>query len=462
MKKRYQTVVIGGGIVGAGIFWDLSLHGIDTLLVDRGDFAAQTSQSSSKMLHGGIRYLENMDFNLVFEALHEKNLWKKMMPELCYEKPFLLPIYDSSKYNLFMTRVGLFVYDFLSSFQNSPYKILTKSQSLKINPALRKENLRGSGVYHDVIVDDAKLNLEVIFDGLSSNPSSSAVNYHKVVAISKTDTLYSVTIEDCHSKDRNMIEAENIVCATGPFTDNFMKEVNLFNWEDQLLPSKGIHIWLKKRALNITSPTVLQTDDGRILFVIPHEHSILVGTTETLPDEDFFNIQSTQRDEQYIIDNLNEYFEPHITKEMIIGSFAGVRPLVKDDSSSNDRGKTSREHKTIQPYSNFFVIVGGKYTTFRVMGQDISRGIVQSYGKSYSPNKTANSFIPHSVFVKAPDVLPSKDELKKIIKNELPKTVDDLIYRRLSIYTDAHWKADGSLEDFVRSHEEFFKEEGLL
>ncbi len=461
MDKEFKTLVIGGGIVGAGIFWDLSLHGIDTLLVDRGDFASQTSQNSSKMLHGGIRYLENMDFNLVFEALHEKNLWKHLMPELCYEKPFLLPIYNTSKYNLFMTGIGLFAYDLLSSFQNSPYKILSKQQSLEMNPALRKDKLKGSGVYHDVIVDDAKLNIEIILDALAKNKNSQALNYKKVTKIVKEQIKYQVTLTDSFSGCETQVTVENIVTAVGPFTDQFLNDMDICPWENQLLPSKGIHVWLKKDALNINAPIVLQTKDGRIIFVIPHPNAILVGTTESDPEKDFFNIKATQKDIDYIIDNLNEYFKPTVSVDMIISSFAGVRPLAKDDESSLDKGKTSREHKTLQPFSNFFVIVGGKYTTFRVMGQDITRKITTSYQKSYSPLKTAQGFTPHSKYLKAPDEWPSEDELKIIIKDEMPKTLEDLINRRLSVYSPAHNNAQESVEQFVSKHKDFFNQYGL-
>ena len=157
MKKIepfYSTVIIGGGIVGGGIFRDLALHGVDTLLIDKGDFCSQTSQRSSKMLHGGIRYLENLDLRLVWEALHEKNLWKEILPTLCVEEAFHLPIYKGvSKYPLSLTRVALFLYDFLSSFKNAPYEIISASESLKRIPSFNAHGLKGCGIYHDVVMD---------------------------------------------------------------------------------------------------------------------------------------------------------------------------------------------------------------------------------------------------------------------------------------------------------------------
>lgn len=455
--KYFPVTVIGGGIVGAGIFWDLSLHGVDTLLLDRGDFASQTSQSSSKMLHGGIRYLENLDFHLVFEALHEKNLWKERMPELCKEKSFVLPIYKESKYNLPMTQMGLFTYDLLSSFKNSPYRILSKQQTVNLNPSLKESTLKGAGVYYDVVVDDAKLNLEIIFDGLAQNKNSQALNYKKVIEITEEGHDYLVTYLDTLTGEQEIVKTSEVVVCTGPFTDQFMQKVAPFAWDNQLLPSKGIHLWLQPDALEINTPTVLQTKDGRILFVIPHENAILVGTTESQTSEDFFNIQSEEEEILYILDNLNHYFAPTVHRSSVISSFAGVRPLAKNESSSADRGKTSREHKVLQPRSNFHVIVGGKYTTFRVMGQDITRVIVGRLGQiPYNPLKTADRFQPHSHYLKAPEEMPSKKIIQEIIRTEFPRTIDDLLHRRLSVYSPNHWQLEESMDEFRKRYEGLF------
>ena len=155
----YHTVIIGGGIVGAGIFRDLSLHNSDTLLIEKGDFSSQTSSKSSKMLHGGIRYLENFDFKLVFEALHEKNLWLKLAPHLCYEQGFFLPIHKNSKRPLWMIKIGLFLYDLLSQFKNRPHKMFSKDEIIQKFPQINPEGLSGGGLYYDGVMDDFKITL---------------------------------------------------------------------------------------------------------------------------------------------------------------------------------------------------------------------------------------------------------------------------------------------------------------
>ena len=176
ISDSYDVAIIGGGIVGAGIFRDLSLHGAKCLLVDKNDFTSQTSQNSSKMLHGGIRYLENLDFELVWEALHEKNLWLRIAPHLCFEKDFHFPVYKDSPKPLWMVRIGLMLYDFLSNFLNKPHSILSPKELHDKFPTLNREKLKGIGVYHDVVVDDAKLTLEVIYDALLEKKGS-AINY---------------------------------------------------------------------------------------------------------------------------------------------------------------------------------------------------------------------------------------------------------------------------------------------
>ena len=165
--KHYDVVIVGGGINGCGLLRDLALNGVKALLIDKGDYSAQTSQGSSKMLHGGIRYLENFDFGLIQEALEEKNLWLKLTPHLCFEREFYLPLYRYSKYTPWMLEAGLIIYDFLSHFQNRPHQMLNAEETMKLLPSIDSKGLKGSGKYYDGIVDDAKLSLECLYDALA-------------------------------------------------------------------------------------------------------------------------------------------------------------------------------------------------------------------------------------------------------------------------------------------------------
>ncbi|MGZ3810020.1 MAG: FAD-dependent oxidoreductase, partial [Bacteriovorax sp.] len=277
--KTYKTVVIGGGIVGAGIFRDLALHGVETLLIEKKDFSSQTSQSSSKMLHGGIRYLENLDFALVFEALHEKNLWLKLTPHLAREVPFYLPVFKDAKRPLWMIRLGMFLYDFLSSFKNSPYKMQSASEVTKEIPILKTKGLSGAGIYYDGIMDDAKIALEVVYDALKEK-GASALTYTEVLTVQKHGGKNIISCKNLLTGESFKILAEQVIYALGPFTDSFLKSIPMYHWKNVLLPSKGSHLWISKKDLPLAHPLVMTTKDNRVIFVIPHRDQVLVGTTE--------------------------------------------------------------------------------------------------------------------------------------------------------------------------------------
>jgi glycerol-3-phosphate dehydrogenase len=449
-KTNYKTVIVGGGIVGAGIFRDLTMNGVETLLVDAGDFSSQTSERSSKMLHGGIRYLENLDFPLVFEALHEKNLWLKLTPHLAKEVPFYLPVYKNVKRPLWMIRLGLYLYDLLSSFKNSPHSMRNKQECLRDIPGLNPVDLSGAGVYYDGIMDDAKITLEVIYDALEEEHAY-AMNHTKIVNVRKINNTNTLTLKDMMSGEEFNIVADQVVYALGPFTDTFLKQYDFYNWQDVLLPSKGSHIWISARDLPLTHPIVMTPHDefgDRVIFVIPHGEKVLVGTTEVPNKDDLFNVHPTKVELDYLLKNLNSYFPKlNLGHEHIIGSFAGIRPLVKEDNSGADRGKTSREHKVFQPSSDTYVIAGGKYTTFRVMGRDITQKICHRFHKSFNRDKTETPLRRPSVIMPFEWHLPNEADLIKICETEMPKTFNDLVMRRMSVTTRGIWK-EKTREDF--------------
>ena len=459
LKNHYKTVVVGGGIVGAGIFRDLVMNGVETLLVDAGDFSSQTSERSSKMLHGGIRYLENMDFPLVFEALHEKNLWLKLTPHLTREVPFYLPVYKNAKRPLWMIKIGLYLYDLLSNFKNSPYSMKSKNECLKDIPGLNPEGLTGAGVYYDGIMDDAKITLEVIYDGLAEK-NAHARNHTKVTNVRKINNKTTLTLKDTLTEEEHNIVTDYVVYALGPFTDTFLKQYSFYNWHDVLLPSKGSHIWISAKDLPLTHPIVMTPQDeygDRVIFVIPHGEKILVGTTEVKNNDDLFHVHPTEEEIHYLIKNLNIYFPKiSLTKDNIIGSFAGIRPLVKENNAGSNLGKTSREHKVFQPSSDTYVIAGGKYTTFRVMGREITQKICHHFGKSFNRDKTESALRRPSVIGPFNWKLPTEMELIEICQREMPKTFDDLVIRRLSVASRGIW-AEKTKEDFNQYFERHLK-----
>lgn len=431
--KYYDVVIVGGGINGCGLIRDLALNGVKTLLLDKGDFASQTSQGSSKMLHGGIRYLETMDFGLVQEALEEKNLWLKLTPHLCFERDFYLPLYGYSKYSPWMLKCGLLLYDFLSHFQNRPHGMLNKEQTLEKIPSLNPKDLKGAGMYYDGVVDDAKLSLECLYDALLE-PGTSALSYHEVKSAIKKADGYEVTYESVFNKTKETVHAKFVVFTTGPFTDKLLPQLGI-PWPPRLAPSKGIHLWLKAGSIEAKGSVVLTTKDNRVVFVIPQRGSILVGTTETKVKEDIFNISAHEDEVNYLLGVLCQYFPNSVLdKSSIISTFAAVRPLVREENTTEALGKVSRFHKIFRPDSNCYAILGGKYTTFRKMNQELAQEIVPRLGLRYHPNLTLNPLRQSSVmptFGERPKL--TQELLERIIKNEYVTTYDDLIRRRLSI-----------------------------
>ena len=429
--EHFQIAIIGGGIVGSGLFRDQALHGLKSVIIEQSDFNSQTSAGSSKMLHGGIRYLENFDFALVFEALKEKNLWLKNAPHATKEIPFFLPVYKHSKWPLFFVRIGLFLYDLLSLFRNSPHKSFNREETATRLWGIKTQGLKGSGMYYDGIVDDHKLGLDCIYDALN-NKTCTALNYTKLIRYRKKDGIFHLELMDTLTNSKTHITADHIQFATGPFTDIAMKELGI-PWSPIILPSKGTHLWLKKDALKIDQAMVLQTKDSRVIFVIPQRGAILVGTTEIplAEHEPILDIKPSPQEIEYLLEVLNEYFpKENLGHEAILSSFCAVRPLVKTGESSE---KVSRNHKIYKIENNVYVIAGGKYTTFRKMAEDLNKKSFKDLGLKYNKELSKSKFKTTSIIKNAIEDDIDSESLEKILHKEMVRTREDLIKRRLSL-----------------------------
>ncbi len=434
IPSHHDVIVVGGGIAGAGVFRDLSLHGLGTLLIDKKDFTSQTSQSSSKMLHGGIRYLENLDFALVWEALHEKNLWLKIAPHLSYPEKFYLPVYKDGLRPLWMVRLGLFLYDALSSFQNLPSGQASPKETLKVIPYLKEKGLTGSGIYSDAVMDDAKITLECIYDALLEKKSY-ACNYTALIKATRKAHGYTLTLQDEMSGLTREITCDQLVFATGPFTDKLLKEINLFPWKPKLKLSRGSHLWFSNDMLKVKNPMVLTPKDGRVIFVIPQKDKTLVGTTEVKGEAEFDQVPD-QEEIEYLYKNLKDFFpKADIDPRHLLGKFAGVRPLVMEEGAES-LGKVARNHKVYQPQENAYVLLGGKYTTFRVMAQDVVKPLMNKRGLPYLGHLSTQALRSPSIIKPWHKPIIDKETLIQIIQREIPKTEEDLIQRRLGILKD--------------------------
>ncbi len=446
LKEHYEHIIIGGGIVGAGILRDLTLHKQDVLLIDKNDFASQTSSGSSKMLHGGIRYLENFDFFLVFEALKEKRLWLKLASHISEERTFYLPIFKESKWPLFMMRIGLFLYDFLSVFKNNPHKILNSTKTIAALQGIKQTGLKGAGVYSDGVIDDSKLVFDLIFD--SCHQGSHAINYHEIIEQKKKDKIYFLTILNKLTGIKSTVTCKKLIFATGPFTDQVMHKLKI-PWKNIILPSKGSHIWIDRNSLDLDQAMVIQTKDKRIIFVIPQRGAILVGTTEVMLSEDevFENIKISDAETEYLLGCINGYFpNAKVSKENIIASFAAVRPLVKKGESAS---KTSRKHQIYEPQKNTFVIAGGKYTTFRIMAQDLTKKVLKDSNIKYDKTLSLQELKKKSLLSDIHTQKININDLQEIIEKEQVHNLEDLIKRRLSLYSLKQSESESELKSLI-------------
>ena len=222
---------------------------------------------------------------------------------------------------------------------------------------------------------------------------------------------------------------EQLVFATGPFTDTLLKQFSYLKWQDKLIASKGSHLWIKKERIQSKYPIVMTPKDGRVIFVIPYEDAILVGTTET-NEPVSFNQGPSDSEVDYLLTNLNDYFEGDIQRSDIIGSFAGTRPLVKDPDHPNDLSKTAREHQIYRPHENTFVIIGGKYTTFRIMASHITAQILRKRNLAYNSHFSKRPLRVQSLSTQETQV--DEKLIKNIINKEHVRRQEDILRRRLS------------------------------
>ena len=274
------------------------------------------------------------------------------------------------------------------------------------------------------------------------NSHSKAQNYTEITELEHCNNHYKLSLIDTVTLKKSTVMSKELVFATGPFTDQLLSKFIPGIWHDCLLPSKGVHLWIDKEKFNIDHSLVMIDKKGRLVFIIPHENAVLVGTTESEVKENFFNIKASTNEKVYLLNQLNEYFPSlNLNEDSILSSFAGVRPLVKKDSNQN-RASTARNHKYFQPFSNMHVIVGGKYTTFRTMGQEISRTIIERNNIAYSSIKSIQKLRQKSIIVQYKKGSITKDNITEILRSEYVRTFSDLIIRRLGISNKKYWKEE--------------------
>jgi len=366
-NSTWDFIIIGGGATGIGCAIESSSRGYKTLLLEQSDFAKGTSSRSTKLVHGGVRYLQQGNISLVLEALKERGILRRNAPHLVHDLPFIVPNYDWWEGPFY--GIGLKLYDALAGKEGfGPSKFLSKEETLKHIPTVEQEGLRGGIIYYDGQFDDARLAINMAETAYEQG--ATLMNYMKVISLNKDDEMIcGVEAIDLETNKSYKLNAKAVINATGVFTDTVRKLDNP-NSKDIIISGQGVHIVLDKSFLPGDSAIMVpHTDDGRVLFAIPWHENILVGTTDTPVRE--FLIEPIPMQEE--IDFLLKHSARYLTKDPTIADiksvFAGLRPLVKSGEEENTAA-ISRDHTINISRSGLVTITGGKWTTYRKMAED--------------------------------------------------------------------------------------------
>lgn len=382
-SEVFDVVVIGGGTVGTGSALDAATRGLNVALVEARDYASGTSSRSSKLVHGGLRYLEQKDFGLVREALRERSLLLNVIaPHLVQPVPFLLPL--TEHWQRPYIGAGLILYDSLGGYKGlKRHRHLTKRGALRIAPALKADSLVGALQYYDAKVDDARHTMTVARTAASLG--AAVVSNAKVVGfLREGERVTGVKVRDMAGGGEIAVRAKEVVNATGVWTDDVQHLVGE-RGKFQVRASKGIHLVVPKDRLQLDTGLILRTEKS-VLFVIPWGRHWIIGTTDTDWNLDKAHPAASASDIDYVLEHINAVINQPLTREDVEGVYAGLRPLLTGESESTS--KLSREHTVAVPVPGLVAVAGGKYTTYRVMAKDAIDAAARGLDRFVPPSAT--------------------------------------------------------------------------
>ncbi len=387
---QYDLAIVGGGITGSAIALDAAQRGLKTILIEQGDIGSGTSSKSTKLIHGGLRYLENLEFQLVFEARHERGRLLKTAPHLVKEEPVIFPIYrENWPYKKWQLKLGLSIYDAMAlGSKNSPHTMLSAEETLKKEPFLRPESLQGSGLFYDCATDDARLTLytarTAAYWGAAIIPHAKVVNFQRSAVSAAVEGLV------CHDYIGNTafkVNADVVVAAVGPWANEFFSKMG--TPKNLVSPSSGIHILLPKKRLPINhTMAVLSPKDHRLLFVRPfNKDFVFIGTTDIPVDSSPDQWFGSSDEVSYLLDVLRYNFPAaDIRPHDLVGIWAGLRPLATPSAVKNSY-RSSRDHHMEEIEKNVIVVTGGKLTTHHSMAKDCLSLYQKVIKKNYPDRK---------------------------------------------------------------------------
>ncbi|KMK74904.1 glycerol-3-phosphate dehydrogenase/oxidase [Alkalihalobacillus pseudalcaliphilus] len=391
-QQQLDVLVIGGGITGAGIALDASSRGMKIGLIEMQDFAAGTSSRSTKLVHGGLRYLKQLEVRLVAEVGKEREIVYENGPHVTTPEWMLLPFHEGGTFGKFSTSFGLQVYDFLAGVKKKERrKMLTVEETIAREPLVNQVGLKGGGYYVEYRTDDARLTIEVLKEAIKYG--ADALNYVRAEGlIYEGGQVVGAEVRDLLTGDTVELYAKKVVNATGPWVDD-VREFDKSKQGKQLKLSKGVHIVVDQSVFPLKQAVYFDTPDGRMVFAIPRENKTYVGTTDTFFEGDTSNPTMSESDRSYLLKAIS-YMFPHVTvtEKDVESSWAGLRPLIYEEGKKES--EISRKDEIWQSDSGLISIAGGKLTGYRKMAELTVNLVVkllkEEYAVLYSPSQTKN------------------------------------------------------------------------
>lgn len=367
---QWDIIIIGGGASGLGTAVDSASRGYKTILVEAVDFAKGTSSRSTKLAHGGVRYLEQGNIALVREALKERGLMAKNSPHLVKNQSFVIPNYNW--WGGYFYTIGLKIYDLLAgslSLGKSAY--ISKKKTIELLPTVEQKGLQSGVIYHDGQFDDARLAINLAQTAIKNG--ACVLNYMKVIELLKdhNNQVIGVVVKDQESGEKHEIKGTAVINATGVFTNSIMK-MNDSVYKKYIVPSQGIHLVFDKSFLPGNDALMVpKTSDGRVLFAVPWHDKIVVGTTDTLMKSHSLEPIATEAEIQFVLETAQEFLSKKPSRADVMSVFAGLRPLAAPEEKGQSTKEVSRSHKIIVSETGLITITGGKWTTYRKIAEDL-------------------------------------------------------------------------------------------
>lgn len=383
-----DVLIIGGGITGAAIARDAAMRGLSVMLVERGDFAGGTSSRTSKLIHGGLRYLEHGHLHLVYESCRERVILLRTAPHLVQPLDFLIPIYHGDPRSLTKVQIGLRLYDLLAAGRRlRPHRIISADEVWSREPALERDGLVGGALYADCRMQDARLCLEIVLDAERRGAvCRNGVRAERLVM--EDGRVVGAIVRDERTGRPETLAARAVVNAAGPWADRVIRMAQP-EASPRLRPTKGIHIVLPRR-IGAHALLVSSRRAGRVIFLIPWDNEMLVGTTETmvrdLPDE----VEAEPEEVAYLLEEVHRVLpRAELTGDDVVATFAGLRPLI--DWGGGEPGAVSRAHRIVEEPPGLVHVLGGKYTTHRAIAEAVVTRLLRRLGRHDPGCRTATT-----------------------------------------------------------------------